>query len=99
MDDESISMKIGPCLRNFECPICYLQWQEDSGSTIYPSDCFEAKKCAYCQENIHNDVTQMQSYKILQRQMDVLENTNLNRLPAIFKRMFSLMEIEEHWDD
>ena len=99
MNDESISMKIGPCFRRYECPTCFMCWQEDSGRALYPSHYFDAKKCAYCQENIHNDVTQMQSYKILQRQMDVLESINFNRWPAILKRMFSLMEIEEHWDD
>ena len=93
MDDESISMKIGPCFRRYECPTCFMCWQEDSGSIIYPSDCFEAKECAYCQENIYNDVTRMQSYKILQRQVDVMESINFNRWPAIFKRMFSLMKI------
>ena len=82
---------------SFECPECFLIWQESNSSPVLmDSGLVEKtrlveKKCEYCETQAYGP----RSLKRLQRRLEVMDKALPSRMPDILRDMYDHMAIKE----
>lgn len=73
-------------IEDFECPICFLQWEEgeDTGA-VYVQALAKPKKCEYCLTH------EMTDTELLERRLELMGQTNLYHMPTLIQQMYAVL--------
>lgn len=71
----------------YECPDCYLLWEEDKHKSTVTSK-FVQKKCDEC------EASKLSSRELLDRQIFLLDFIRLERLPEVIRNLYNHMQLK-----